>query len=94
MSDVGLDLAIFLDALPWGNDYLVVDGKARYERSVLTHSGELPWILDQLEKKSQDVQEQIPAAPHGIRKPDLYDQLKQNSNSDQPPHGRGCRDLD
>ena len=31
MNDVGLNLPILLDAVLWGNDYLVTDGKAKYE---------------------------------------------------------------
>lgn len=56
MSDVGLDLPIFLDALFWGNGCLVTDGKARYKRSALTHSSEFAQILNRLEKKSPTAQ--------------------------------------
>lgn len=46
ISNVGLDLSIFLDTVCWGNDHLVADGKARYERSALMHSSELPQVLE------------------------------------------------
>ena len=52
ISDVGLDLAIFLNAVFWGNDHLVADNKAKYERSTLTHSDELPNILERWGKQS------------------------------------------
>jgi hypothetical protein len=52
ISKVGLDLPIFLDAVCWGNNHLAVDGKAKYERSVLMHSSELPRILERWGGKS------------------------------------------
>ena len=36
----------------WGNDHLVADSKAKYERSTLTHSSELPKMLERWEKQS------------------------------------------
>ena len=52
IDDVGLDLPIFLDAVCWGNELVVADGKARYERSALMHSNVLPQILERMEKNS------------------------------------------
>lgn len=52
IDNVGLDLTIFLDAVCWGNDCLVADGKVKYERSALMHSNELPRMLERWEKKS------------------------------------------
>lgn len=52
ISGVGLDLPIFLDAVCWGNDDLLADGKAKYERATLMHSSELPQILERWGKKS------------------------------------------
>ena len=52
LEKVGLDLPMFLDAVCWGNDHLVADGRAKYQRSVLVYSDELPQILERLEKKS------------------------------------------
>jgi hypothetical protein len=49
IGEVGLDLPIFLDAVCWGNEYLVTDGRAKYERSALMH---LPQILERWAKKS------------------------------------------
>lgn len=52
ISDVGLDFAIFLNVVFWGNDHLVADSKAKYKQSTLAHSGELPKILERWEKQS------------------------------------------
>ena len=52
IDEVGLDLPIFLDAVCWGNGQLVVDGKAKHERSALMHSEELPRILERCKKNS------------------------------------------
>lgn len=52
IDNIGLDLPILLDAVCWGNDHLAAHGKAKYERSALMHSIELPRILERWEKKS------------------------------------------
>ena len=51
IETVGLDLSIFLDAVCWGNEHLIVDGRAKYQRSTLMHSCELPQILERWEKR-------------------------------------------
>jgi hypothetical protein len=52
IDKTGLDLPIFLDAVCWGNEVVVADGKARYERSALMHSNALSQILERWEKNS------------------------------------------
>ena len=52
MSDAGLDLPIFLDAVFWGNDRLATDGKTKYQRSAFLRSAQFPRILERWEKKS------------------------------------------
>ena len=56
MNDVGLNLPILLDAVFWGNDYLVTDGRAKHKRNALIHSTEFPQILTRWEKKSSTTQ--------------------------------------
>ena len=46
MSDAGLDLPIFLDAVFWGNDRLATDGKTKYQRSAFLRSAQSPRILE------------------------------------------------
>ena len=53
MKDLGLDLPILLSALSWGNEFLTVDGEARYHRSVLMNSIELPEIVQRWYTRSE-----------------------------------------
>ncbi|KAF9781866.1 hypothetical protein BJ322DRAFT_1023184 [Thelephora terrestris] len=53
IETVGLDLPIFLDAVCWGNENLLVHGKGKRERSALVNSCELPQILERLQKRSR-----------------------------------------
>lgn len=52
MKGLGLDLPILLHALSWENKLLTADGEARYHRSVLMNSLELPGIVQQWNKRS------------------------------------------
>lgn len=52
----GLDLPIFLHALSWGAEGLISDNKARYHRSVLMNSTELPEIIKQWSRRSEAAQ--------------------------------------
>ncbi|KAF9791033.1 hypothetical protein BJ322DRAFT_1000129 [Thelephora terrestris] len=53
IETVGLDLPIFLDAVCWGNENLLVHMKGKRERSALVNSCELPQILERLQKRSR-----------------------------------------
>ncbi|KAJ6499887.1 hypothetical protein DFH09DRAFT_945039 [Mycena vulgaris] len=46
IRDQGLDLAIFLDAICWGNEGCISDGDVRFARTGLMVSDELPGILE------------------------------------------------
>ncbi|PPQ85607.1 hypothetical protein CVT24_012364 [Panaeolus cyanescens] len=50
MDEAGIDLAIFLDALSWGNQYCIQNDQCRTQRSMLLHSEELETILQRWEK--------------------------------------------
>jgi hypothetical protein len=50
IDEVGLDLPIFLDALSWGCSAVTEDSVAKYQRSLLMNSVELPQILDRWKK--------------------------------------------
>jgi len=53
MDNLGLDLPILLHALSWSNEPLISNNTAKYHRSVLMNSLELPEILKQWSKKSE-----------------------------------------
>lgn len=56
IDEVGLDLPIFLDALSWGCDAVTGDSTARYQRSLLMNSAELPQIIGRWERRSKSAQ--------------------------------------
>lgn len=45
MKELGIDTAIFLDVISWGDEEAIADGRFRYERNALMTSVQLPSIL-------------------------------------------------
>ena len=61
MKELDLDFPILLSALSWGNKLLTTDGEARYHRSVLMNSQELPEIVQQWSMRSEVVRGSLTA---------------------------------
>lgn len=56
MSQEGLDLPLFLDALSWGDAECITNGKVRYARTALLGSVQLPRILKRWHNPPRDKQ--------------------------------------
>ena len=55
MGSLGLNFLILLHALNWGNEPLISNNAAKYHRSILMNSLELPKALKLWSKKSEAV---------------------------------------
>ncbi|KAF9641836.1 hypothetical protein BDM02DRAFT_3201110 [Thelephora ganbajun] len=56
IDEVGLDLLIFLDTVSWGCGTVTGDSTAKYQRSLLMNSVELPQIVDRWEWRLKSAQ--------------------------------------